>query len=1423
MAAEINKRDIITDGALEAPLVLKKNIDEAIKSIDKLLKISRQSEASISVAKSVVRITEETGKLTKAQQGLADVQKKVALNAKTLWLSSDHVAESVKKEASAMGKSLSVQEALIKTGATLEKNNKAVAQSAKEVEKAYKAEAGSTQALIQKRNQLAKSTEQIKKLMQEELTLMRDGIISESEYTKRILQHEVALKSNAAGMQLLNSQIKNHALLNSNLTGEYKKLTVELESARRKYKDLSASGLASNTVLKDQQQIVLGLEKRVRSIDNAVGQFQRNVGNYPAVFGAAGRTLMQFVSAFGLVTGVYLFAKALKDIVTISIEFEAANSRLAGVLGKTKSEIQVLREQQLKLNETTQFTAKEYAELQIELAKLGFPIEDIKEMTESTALAAIAMGSDLARQAELTGSVLHQYGLDANQTTRINDALSKSTTSSALDFEKLATALPYVGANAAALGFSLEETLALMGQLANSGLQASTIGTSLRKIFLLLADSSSNLSKSFKEPVHDLPSLLKGLKELNLNGTQLADALELTDVRSVTAFQSLIDGAGKVEVLSKTIQDASGFTKELADTVTDNLKGDLIILDSTVSSVATTIGEKLESAMRAAVQSFTSFINLIRSSVTFLKENKDLLLALGLALISFRGAAIQATIANISLTASYEGLKVATIKAIAATRAFFVAWLTNPLGIALAGIAALIGAFKLYDITVGKTAQLNKQFADANNSLADSIERNDKLIKQLTVNEKEYARQTDLDNALNKIKIQYRKEENEAEIKLAETKLKSLKVTAESITLGQQNLILKEKEAGRYDNAEKMLNDFKKANVENNDVYQESKKKIEEQILALENQGIELGGIIKNYDEYAERIKELKRLQDEKANADNAIEENKLLFEIQKANLELDNFRLKNKIEISKKISDNEHQTTETIISELDKQDGYLKKIAKNEYELSLISYNQQKALIKKQVAAKIITEDEGSKQLDVLNRQTSANRIQAAEQLQVTLTKVTSDGEDERAAITYQKQLKAIADAKELSIKEAEARVEARKEAFDSEVTLIQQQVLFGIKTKEQGDREIIALEKQKGEELIQEAIKQQEILLQIEKGSYDESVKLINASEMDEVDKIAAIETLTKTSSERKAEIEKNLAALRKELTQEQYDNLEGLFDKEIEFLEGLYGAIQVYGGAIVGLFSAISDGRVAALDAEISKTQEYYDNEIRLAGDNERAKQELQAESERKRDQLEKKKIAAQIRAAKLAKAIAITEAGIQTAINILKAAGSAPYPANIPLIALAAALGAVQIATIAAKPIPQYAEGTKEGGHVGGPAIVGEKGTELATLPDGRSFLTPGKATMMNLPKGTEVTPNDQTMKMLAYSSLGREVAIERENKALYAKLDSLEQSNVKYSKLLIDAVHSSGNGSFEQHGTLLYKALKKSDGSKKLVRLKSLTE
>lgn len=272
--------------------------------------------------------------------------------------------------------------------------------------------------------------------------------------------------------------------------------------------------------------------------------------------------------------------KTFSKGVAIIADFEKANSVLAGVLGKTVAEIKALSDSAEMLGRSTAFTATQVTGLQTELAKLGFGEGQIMSMQKAVLNFATALGVDLSEAASFTGATLRTFGLKASDAEDALNVLAVAADKSALGFSALSTAMPIVGPVAKSLGFSLRDTSTLLGVLANSGFDASSAATALRNIFLYLADSSSKLSKAIGKPVKTLPDLLDGMDKLKSQGISVGEALELTDKRAVSAFNTLIDGTASARELRSALDDVNGAVDEKAQAQIDNISGSVSLLKS---------------------------------------------------------------------------------------------------------------------------------------------------------------------------------------------------------------------------------------------------------------------------------------------------------------------------------------------------------------------------------------------------------------------------------------------------------------------------------------------------------------------------------------------------------------------------------------------------------------------------------------------------------------------------------------------------------------------------------------------------------------------------------------------------------------------------------------------------------------------------
>ena len=333
-----------------------------------------------------------------------------------------------------------------------------------------------------------------------------------------------------------------------------------------------------------------------------------------------------FVGAQAIISGISSLFGALKNGVQTAIEFQHANSELAAVLGTTRDEIKDLTRDARDLGATTQYTAAQATQLQIELARLGFTSTEIKDSTKYILEFAQATGAELGEAASLAGAALRMFGASTKETERYVSVMAVSTARSALSFSKLATALPIVGPVANAFNFTIEDTVALLGQLSNAGFDASSAATATRNILLNLADSSGKLATALGGPVRTLPELVQGLATLRDRGVDLAEALDMTDKRSVTAFETFLKGAENISQLRDQITGVEKDLGDMANTMTDDTAGAIKTMESAWQELMISINGNT-GAIRSFIEACTTGIrkvtSLLMSSETLSRKLSD--------------------------------------------------------------------------------------------------------------------------------------------------------------------------------------------------------------------------------------------------------------------------------------------------------------------------------------------------------------------------------------------------------------------------------------------------------------------------------------------------------------------------------------------------------------------------------------------------------------------------------------------------------------------------------------------------------------------------------------------------------------------------------------------------------------------------------
>lgn len=260
-----------------------------------------------------------------------------------------------------------------------------------------------------------------------------------------------------------------------------------------------------------------------------------------------------------------------------------------------------------------------------------------------------------------------------------------------------------------------------------------------------------------------------------------------------------------------------------------------------------------------------------------------------------------------------------------------------------------------------------------------------------------------------------------------------------------------------------------------------------------------------------------------------------------------------------------------------------------------------------------------------------------------------------------------------------------------------------------------------------------------------------------------IALIEEELKTenlSAEERANLTRQLAQSKAQLEQQMADaaiaNIERVNEKDAKSREQRIKNAQQWLQVAADSLNSINDLVSTIYDAKISKVEEEQEanteageaEQERIAQmveqnviteeEGEARKRAAEDKTAKKNEELEKKKAKLKEKQAKFDKLNSIAQCGIATAIAIMNALQMQPFPVGIAMAAIAAAMGAVQLATIIATPLPKYAKGTAN--HKGGPAIVGDGGVPEVITYGGNAWITPDKPTLVDLPAGAAVIPD-----------------------------------------------------------------------------------
>ncbi|UYW01797.1 phage tail tape measure protein [Flavobacterium agricola] len=1166
----ITRKDIIQDEALRWGEEYAKNVEKAIKANDQM-----------------VLLTKELGRLYKE---LEKVQNK---------------SELVKKQ---------------------EEFNKVMKETTQEAKKIHEAEIANEKIKQEKIKTLREEAIAEQKLAQEKQKTIaatvraeeveRKANVAKEKGTKLTIEERVQNEQN-------NRILKQQAMEKLGLVGAYQKLNKERTEAKRKVMDLIASESASTAEIKKAQVEFDKLDKKVRKADKAVGDFTKNVGNYP--FRSIASNIRDLVGAFGVTLGIAAFANAVKNAWKTVKEFDTAITELSAVTEIPKKQLGSLKNTIIDVSKTSVNSATDVAKLAVELSKLGASTTQIEAMIETVDRFSVAMEASGEDSARFLLGVMNSFGASAEESERYGDVMAQAANISALGFEELKNTLKTFAPVANAANLSIERASALAGVLVDNNIEATTAGTSLRSIFIRLASSGLSYSEA--------------MAKINNSTDKLSTATQLFGRESATSALILAQNNEKLAEYEEKLNDSTGALEALNETKMDSLENQIGALKSAWTGFILSI-ENGDGAISKFVKNSIKGLNWMIDKLT--EANKD-----------------------------WETLKEEAYKKSFESTNDYVD----------EQIKSLIGMRKMNEII----KETGMSIKEANIATNEYFKANKKELSELIALEKEGFKGSSLHTSILKVA--------DKDFDLLQEKYSKQRAIVEKI---REDI----------DNGSLLGNVFLKRR-EMLELEEEKLNKLEYSIRAQQ-------GKFEALIAYGNKTNPVVINESTPEQAENA----------RKAREEAEKKRL-----------------------------AMLKKAFEEEHQLNIWRLNRTKELNQEVVDDENATIDE---RIEAYLRIQELDQAIARETAEYKLRQLTEFTEGARklskseidALLDNASTRKDLTDAEQLILDELQAKrddINKRQEKnLQNLIDLEAKRITDGV------EKELSGLKNEENKDLTAEnnAYKQQlELYGYTEQAEEEHQKRLLEIknrylkqglqAEIDAYDQIVANADLSQDAKEKAAE--KSLE-LKRQLSELELEVVRSAGEKELqlelqkeEFIKELRENAKQ---ATIELVNTIFEAKIQKIDDEIRKNEEYYARQIELAGEDKVQRELLEAEAEKKRQDLEKKKRQEQTKQAIFNKSVKLIEIGWATALGIMNAVSLFPLTGGMPWSAIVAGIGAAQAASVIASPIPKYKTGRK-----GGPkekAILGDGGVpEVLERKRGGFEITPAYDTLYQLEQGDVV--------------------------------------------------------------------------------------
>lgn len=314
--------------------------------------------------------------------------------------------------------------------------------------------------------------------------------------------------------------------------------------------------------------------------------------------------------------------------IKVGSDFEAGMSQVQAISGASGEDLEKLKNKAKEMGATTKFSATESAEALNYMAMAGWKTEDMLGGLEGVMNLAAASGEDLATASDIVTDAMTALGMQANEAGHFSDVLAAAASNANTSVGGMGETFKYAGAMAGTLGYSVEDVALATGLMANAGIKGTMAGTSLNSIMTRLSTNTNGARDAIEElgvaffnedgSARSLTDVMLELREATADMTTEQKANFANTVAGMEAQKGLSAILNATEddynKLSAAIQNADGCALEMAETMQDNLQGQLTILQSGLEGLGISIYETFQDGAKDVVKEAQGMIQQLQDA-----------------------------------------------------------------------------------------------------------------------------------------------------------------------------------------------------------------------------------------------------------------------------------------------------------------------------------------------------------------------------------------------------------------------------------------------------------------------------------------------------------------------------------------------------------------------------------------------------------------------------------------------------------------------------------------------------------------------------------------------------------------------------------------------------------------------------------------